>query len=402
MDTNPVRFGALALDDAFTDRRQELDQLRSDILNGQDVVIVGRRRFGKSSLVLRVVADLRKRRVLVAYCDLSTTPTKERFAEKLAKAIHDDVASPLFRARERTLSVSRGLRVTPRITIDPHDGSVSFGFDVGHAPADVDATLESLLALPGRLGAERKRKVALVLDEFQEVTEIGRNYPRLMRAVFQTQPAVAHVYLGSKRHLMRRIFSDRNEPFWRSAKQMELGPIPTDQFADYIRSRFAATGRTIAEDAVAAVLDLTGGHPYATQQLSYFVWEEAAEGTVAGPDDVARAIDRLLESETNHFSLVWEDSNRTERLMLLALAGGPARVFSADFRRAHRLPAATNVQKALTRLTSRELVGIGARPRKPGRGFRVGAGRPGQQSPPPHPLQPVAGRDRLVRALGDV
>jgi uncharacterized protein len=356
MDTNPFRFGALALDEAFTDRQDELHRLRSDIVNGQDIVIVGRRRFGKSSLVLRVTEEVRARRVLVAYCDLSTTPTKERFAEKLAKAIHDDVASPLFRARERTLAIFRGLRVTPRITIDPHDGSVSFGFDVGHAPADVDATLESLLALPGRLGAERKRKVALVLDEFQEVTEIGRNYPRLMRAVFQTQPEVAHVYLGSKRHLMRRIFSDRNEPFWRSAKPMELGPIPTDQFAHYIRERFAATERSIADEAVAGILDLTGGHPYATQQLSYFVWEEIAEGAVAGTDDVARGLDRLLESEHNHFSLVWEDSNRTERLMLLALAGGPARVFSADFRRAHRLPAATNVQKALTRLTSRELV----------------------------------------------
>src|SRR5919197_5037 len=356
MDTNPVRFGALALDDAFTDRRQELDQLRSDILNGQDVVIVGRRRFGKSSLVLRVVQGLRKRRVLVAYCDLSTTPTKERFAEKLAKAIYDDVASPLFRARERTLDVFRGLRVTPRITIDPDDGSVSFGFDVGHAPADVDVTLESLLALPGRLATDRRRKVAVVLDEFQEVTEIGRNYPRLMRAVFQTQPEVAHVYLGSKRHLMRRIFSDRNEPFWRSAKQMELGPIPRGEFAAYIRSRFEETGRTIADEALAAILELTGGQPYATLQLSYFVWEETAARGVAAAETVQRGLDRLLESEDNHFTLVWEDSNRTERLMLLALAAGPARVLSGDFRRAHRLPAATNVQKAVTRLTSRELV----------------------------------------------
>jgi hypothetical protein len=188
------------------------------------------------------------------------------------------------------------------------------------------------------------------------VTEIGRNYPRLMRAVFQTQPEVAHVYLGSKRHLMRRIFSDRNEPFWRSAKQMELGPIAPGEFATYIRSRFEETGRAISGDAVGAILELTGGHPYATQQLSYFVWEEVAGRSVAGTEAVAQGLDRLLESEHNHFSLVWEDSNRTERLMLLALAGGPARVFSADFRRAHRLPAATNVQKAVSRLTARELV----------------------------------------------
>ena len=33
--------------------------------------------------------------------------------------------------------------------------------------------------------------------------------------------ADAHVYLGSKRHMMERIFSDENEPLWRSAKRME-------------------------------------------------------------------------------------------------------------------------------------------------------------------------------------
>ena len=62
------------------------------------------------------------------------------------------------------------------------------------------------------------------MDEFQEVVEIDPHLPNLMRAVFQQQPEVAHVYLGSKRHVMERIFNDENEPFWRSAKTIELGP----------------------------------------------------------------------------------------------------------------------------------------------------------------------------------
>ena len=66
--------------------------------------------------------------------------------------------------------------------------------------------------------------MALVLDEFQEVVEIDQPLPRLLRAVFQQQPEVAHVYLGSRRHVMERIFNDENEPFWRSAKPIELGP----------------------------------------------------------------------------------------------------------------------------------------------------------------------------------
>ena len=89
-----------------------------------------------------------------------TAPTKEKLAEKLAKAIHEGIASPLFRARERALGVFRGLRITPTVTIDPEDASVSFGFEPGRAPADVDATLERLLdaARRARAGAQARRR----------------------------------------------------------------------------------------------------------------------------------------------------------------------------------------------------------------------------------------------------
>jgi hypothetical protein len=56
-----------------------------------------------------------------------TTPTITRLAEKLARTIHDDVASRLFKAKER-LSVFQGLSVRPVVTVDPDDGSLSFSF----------------------------------------------------------------------------------------------------------------------------------------------------------------------------------------------------------------------------------------------------------------------------------
>jgi uncharacterized protein len=180
-----------------------------------------------------------------------------------------------------------------------------------------------------------------------------------MRAVFQTQPEVAHIYLGSKRHLMRRIFNDENEPFWRSAKQMELGLIARDDFATFLRARFTETGRPIDDPALARMLDLTGGHPYATQELAYFVWEEVGSRRRTTLDAVERGLERLLDSEDSHFSLVWEGSTRNERLLLVALAAEPGRPFSQDFRRRHRLPPPTNIQKALVGLVRRELVAKG-------------------------------------------
>ena len=86
--SNPFHFGALALYEAFTDREQERAELTSDIRNGQDVVVIARRRLGKSSLAWSAAQAVAADGVLVAQVDLMTTPTKERLAEgPVAKAL---------------------------------------------------------------------------------------------------------------------------------------------------------------------------------------------------------------------------------------------------------------------------------------------------------------------------
>src|SRR4051812_10793590 len=168
---NPFRYGALALDEAFTNRAAEIAELEADVHNGQDVVVFAPRRYGKSSLIWRVAQRLVSRRVLVAQVDLMTTPTRAKLAEKLAETIYDDIASPLFRAKER-LRVFQGLRITPTVTVDPEDGSLSFSFTPSVAREDLDATIERLLELPAKLAGDRDRRVALILDEFQEIADI--------------------------------------------------------------------------------------------------------------------------------------------------------------------------------------------------------------------------------------
>jgi AAA+ ATPase superfamily predicted ATPase len=233
--------------------------------------------------------------------------------------------------------------VAPVVTVDPQDGSVSFSFDAHAARQNIDATLEELLALPGKLAAERERRAVLVLDEFQEVMDIDPGLIKLMRSVFQEQGDVAHVYLGSKRHMIERIFNDENEPFWRSAKQMELGPIAAEPFVEFAVERCAATGKKLDVELARTALRITGGHPYATQELLYFLWEERT---------LDRALEAVLRSEHAHFSLLWERASAAQRLVLEALAAEqPARPLSTDFQRRHGLPSVATVQTALRALS---------------------------------------------------
>lgn len=353
--TNPFSFGALALDESFADRESEVDELASDVRNGQDVVVFAPRRCGKSSLIWRVARVLAPQRVLVAQVDLMTTPTKEGLAAALAKSIYEQIATPLERAREKALAPFRSLQVQPTINLNP-EGSYSFSFGVAQKPADIDATLERLLELPAELGGARSRRTALVMDEFQEIVEIDPGLPKLLRSAFQKQPEVAHIYLGSKQHVMERIFNDANEPFWRSAKSIELGMIPAGPFAGFILNRFHATDKAVAPEVVDDLLTRTGGHPYATQELCYFLWEQAAAGETASSEQLGQALAAVLHSEHAHFSLLWDGASAVQKQLLVALAREAGRPFTAEYRDRHDLPATTNVQKALRALVKREVV----------------------------------------------
>jgi len=205
--SNPFYYGDLALDEAFTDRRAELKSLEADLRNGLNVALIAPRRYGKSSLVRAGDAGPRGQGRARRGGRSDETPTKEKLASALARSIYRDLAKgKVVKAKEQAkdhLKLFASLRITPVITINPDDGSYGFSFTATHAEEDIDATLERLLELPAQLAAEQKKRVVLYFDEFQEVTDIDPKLPTLMRAVFQEQTEVAHVYAGSKREMMQ-------------------------------------------------------------------------------------------------------------------------------------------------------------------------------------------------------
>jgi uncharacterized protein len=351
---NPFTYGDLVADESFTDRRAELNQLQSDLANGQNVALIAPRRYGKSSLVRAVLSRLLGDGVLVVDVDLMATPTKERLAGKLAQSIDQDIAPAVFKAKEH-LKLFQSLRVAPIVTLSP-DGSLGFSFSASRPPADIDDTLEHLLELPGTIAADTGKRVVVFFDEFQEITEIDPKLPALMRSIFQKQPHVSHVYAGSKRDMMHRLFNDENEPFYRSAKTMEIGLIPIDLFTTFIRERFDATDRGVAADVIARLLAITRGHPYATQELAYALWEEVPEGFTANSADLDDALQAVLRAEHAHFTLVWQNTTRPQKLLLQALAREAGKPFSVPYRDRYGLPSSSHVQRALGPLVEAELV----------------------------------------------
>jgi hypothetical protein len=354
--TNPFSYGGVVRNAFFADREAELETLKGALRSGQNVVVVSPRRFGKTSLVQRATASLRREGILVAYVDLFRTPTKERLADALAQALYDGVVSPLERAADKARTFFAHLALSPRVVLDG-DGHVRVEFSAFERRQDVDRALLGLLELPQRVAEERKRQVVLVLDEFQEIVVIDRALTGVLRSVFQQQDRVAHVFLGSRRHLMDELFHDKAAHLYRSARPLPLGPIPVEKFARWIRRRFTASGVDVADETVEAVLELTGGRPFETQQLCAFVWEQARDdGTIATTRVLAKAVARLLDAETPRYVAVWDSLSQHQRAVLEAIALDGRAVYSEEYRLRHKLGGAGSVRSSLRALEAKELV----------------------------------------------
>ena len=96
----------------------------------------------------------------------------------------------------------QSLPLRPKITLN-QNGTPSFEFTAAPGTTDIDQTIDRLLELPSEVAKRRKRQAVLVLDEFQEIVALDPDLPARMRATFQFHSDVAHVYLGSRQHLLR-------------------------------------------------------------------------------------------------------------------------------------------------------------------------------------------------------
>jgi len=354
---NPFRYGEIVSGSFFTDREQELADLTSDALSGQNVVIISPRRYGKTSLVLNARERLISEGALVAYVDLLRVSTLNELANELATALYNGVVAPLQRLKQQISEIFGSLPVTPKVVFNPN-GTWGVELAVSDKRREAEDLLEKLLELPQIVARDRKQRIVLILDEFQQVVDIDDHLPALMRSVFQTQTDVAHIFLGSRQHLMRRVFTDRNQPLYRSARSLPLGPIGVPQFSGFIRERCRASHVAIHQEAVEHILKITGSHPHDTQELAHFAWAlaRAAEGRITtGVVDAALA--RVVAAEDAHYTPLWESLTLVQRRVLLAIARDPGmHVFGEAFRRTHRLGAASTVQTAIERLVEREII----------------------------------------------
>jgi Holliday junction resolvasome RuvABC ATP-dependent DNA helicase subunit len=74
-------------------------------------------------------------------------------------------------------------------------------------------------------------------------------------------------------HSSSKEQEDKNRPFYRAAKIMELGPITTDELAKFIKKRFAKIVISISGQLALRIAERVNGHPDYAQRLCSHIFD---------------------------------------------------------------------------------------------------------------------------------
>jgi hypothetical protein len=317
--------------------------------SGQNTVVVGERRMGKTSLVMSAFSKTRGCRLL--YVDLLNIRTIADFCDRVASAASRMGKGQTF--LQKTLSFLARLR--PTLSVDPHNGMPVVSVD--SRLAEHLSSLEDIVALIETFAA--KERIVVAFDEFQEILKLDQPEQVLatLRSRIQFLPETCFVYSGSVRRDMVRIFIDYTSPFYKSAMTLNVGAIEDERFIGFLQGRFAVGGRKASREFLQKVLETANRVSGDVQQLCDAILIETDGKSELSPEDIDKGLGRILKQESSAFEMQTESLSRYQLKALLAVARfGGRHVFSADFIARAGLSSAPTAKRALGALVERGIL----------------------------------------------
>lgn len=349
---NPFSIG-IAKAGSFCNRTKELEDLERVAKNGQKLVLISPRRYGKSSLVLKVLEKLKHEGYKTVYIDFFPISSEADFVSKLANSIIKELGRGVepHTFTEKLAKVFK--KVIPRIELE--QSGVSFSFKLDNNVKD-NVILEDILEGLYLYVKKNKEKICLAFDEFQEIVELpeSKKIEGILRSNIQKHDNVSYFFIGSRRRVLRDMFADKNRPFYKSALFYELQEIPEDEFSKYISERFKHTGKECSVSLAEKIYALVRGYPYYVQKLALFCWDLTEK--VFTEDLLDNAYKLLLKNEAPGFEGIWSGLSISQKNLLKAFSNEPTdKPFAKDYLNKYKISAG-GVQKAIKALLDKDII----------------------------------------------
>lgn len=353
MKDSPFIYGTTVSVHSFTNREKERQKLQDNLLGNINTMIISPRRWGKSSLVEKVIHDInqKEKKTKTVIIDLFSVGSEEEFLEKFAREVLKASSSKWQEWLNNGKEFFK--RLIPRFSLglDPeNDFSISFDWK------ELKSHAEEILDLPETIAQKRGLKWIICLDEFQHLSTFKgyEDFERKMRAVWQRQKLVTYCLYGSKRHMMADIFNNPSKPFYRFGDLMLLPRISKENWVKFICEGFAKSSKEIAEQEAETIATLMKNHSWYVQQFSHYTWNMTEK--TATRQEIEAALNELINANTPFYQKEVESISATQLNLLKAVARGERQFTSTAVMSSYQLGTPNNVGKNKATLIQEDII----------------------------------------------
>lgn len=291
----------LATGVAFCNRTEELKRLVYDLKNGIPVLLMSPRRYGKTSLAVRAIEQLK---YPCADIDLFKACNEDDIARFILTGI-GQLLGQLESSPKKLLMLASDFFSHMSVRVSHEHAGLALDFSKKEMKP-IDTVLSALKKLQD-LAAKKHQKVILFLDEFQTVSEVAENYAleATLREVAQKSKNILFIFSGSNRHLMEKMFFDKKRPLYKLCDLIVLNRIEGSHYVTHLQNAAKHEWKTQLSDSVLQlILQLAELHPYYVNKLCSLLWQNEKPPS-----------EKMVRETWNRFVL--ENKSVTERELLL-------------------------------------------------------------------------------------
>jgi hypothetical protein len=351
MSISPFKFGRVVTGSDFINREPEKLRIKNNILSLNNTIIISPRRWGKSSLVRKVAAEMGSDNIRFVLLDVYNIRTEEEFLTNYSR----EILRVAITRKEELLNSARDFfkRIIPIISfrLDPvNDISLKFNWE------EVKDAIDEVINLPEKVAVKKGIRLVVCIDEFQNIARI-KDFEKLeetLRSCWQHHNNVSYCLYGSRKHMMAEIFRDKSRPFYRFGDIIMLEKVPQEHWSEFISKGFEKTGKTIHGQLINKLIDMADNQPEYIQQLAHFTW--SLTGEIVDEIILNEAAGMVLNSNSSFYQEVCDNLSMTQLNLIKAVMQGEIQFTAAEVMRRYNLGTPRNVSKNKEVLESKDII----------------------------------------------
>lgn len=307
---------------AFCNRAKERKELMGNINNGNHTVLSAPRRYGKSSLVKKVVTEMK---LPYAWIDFLTVSTKEEVQAQIAKLVSQAIyaISPDIKKIQSQISkIFKGLGA--EINLNLKMGKALSGSISLHPDFEKNLQIDEILMKLDELATQLKQRIVFVFDEFQQISLLkdGGVIEGMIRHAVERSKSVTYIFSGSNRHLLLSMFGSKDRPLYRLCLTMPIDRIAAEEYEHFLKPLAKEKWHApLEENTFLKIMNLSERHPFYINAICNKLWKDYEK--LPTQDDVEKVWTWFVLSNKNSIISEVIDLSINQKRIVNCLAREP-------------------------------------------------------------------------------